>query len=195
MNDRRDHPEGGIVHLVGAGPGDPGLLTVRGRQLLELADVVVYDALSDPRLLAHAPSAEHLYVGKRAAAHSMTQEQINALLVEHGLKGKRVVRLKGGDPFVFGRGGEEALALARAGIAWEVVPGITAGVAGPAYAGIPVTHRGLSTSVTLVTGHEDPAKEGTDVGTPPTSGPSGERPAGGCSPPRLVSVWMNERMP
>ena len=154
MNDRRDHPEGGIVHLVGAGPGDPGLLTVRGRQLLELADVVVYDALSDPRLLAHAPSAEHLYVGKRAAAHSMTQEQINALLVEHGLKGKRVVRLKGGDPFVFGRGGEECLALKEAGVAFEVVPGITAAIAAPCYAGIPVTHRDFNSSFTLITGHE-----------------------------------------
>src|SRR6187455_1055334 len=144
----------GIVHLVGAGPGDPGLITVRGRDLLEQAEVVVYDALSDPRLLAHAPDAEHIYVGKRAAAHSFTQEQINALLVEHGLAGKRVVRLKGGDPFVFGRGGEECEALHAAGVPFEVVPGITAALAAPAYAGIPVTHRDLNSSFTFITGHE-----------------------------------------
>src|SRR5688572_20780243 len=144
----------GSVHLVGAGPGDPGLITVRGRELLEQADVVVYDALSDPRLLAHAPRAEHVYVGKRAAAHSFTQEQINALLVEHGGAGKRVVRLKGGDPFVFGRGGEECEALRDAGIAFEVVPGVTAAIAAPCYAGIPVTHRDFNSSFTLITGHE-----------------------------------------
>ena len=144
----------GVVHLVGAGPGDPGLITVRGRELLEQAEVVVYDALSDPRLLAHAPDAEHIYVGKRAAAHSFTQDQINALLVEHGRAGKRVVRLKGGDPFVFGRGGEECEALREAGISFEVVPGITAAIAAPAYAGIPVTHRDFNSSFTLITGHE-----------------------------------------
>ena len=146
--------ERGIVHLVGAGPGDPGLLTVRGKRLLELADVVVYDALSDPRLLVHAPQAELIYVGKRAAAHSFTQEQINALLVEQGGKGKRVARLKGGDPFVFGRGGEECEALKAAGVPFEVVPGITAAIAAPAYAGIPVTHRDFNSSFTLITGHE-----------------------------------------
>src|SRR2546430_14775064 len=108
--------DNGTVYLVGAGPGDPGLITVRGMKLLEQAQVVVYDALSDPRLLAHAPDAELIYVGKRAAAHSMTQEQINALLVKLGQEGKRVVRLKGGDPFVFGRGGEECEALKSAGI-------------------------------------------------------------------------------
>ncbi|MEO6436777.1 MAG: uroporphyrinogen-III C-methyltransferase [Tepidisphaeraceae bacterium] len=144
----------GIVHLVGAGPGDPGLLTVRGLRLLELAEVVVYDALSDPRLLAHAPRAQHIYVGKRAASHSFTQDQINALLVEHGSAGKRVVRLKGGDPFVFGRGGEECEALKQAGIAFEIVPGVTAAIAAPAYAGIPVTHRDFNSSFTLITGHE-----------------------------------------
>ena len=144
----------GFVSLVGAGPGDPGLLTLRGRDLLEQAEVVVYDALSDPRLLAHAPKAEHIYVGKRAAAHSFTQEQINALLVEHGRAGKRVVRLKGGDPFVFGRGGEECEALRDAGIPFEVVPGVTAAIAAPAYAGIPVTHRDFNSSFTLITGHE-----------------------------------------
>jgi uroporphyrinogen III methyltransferase / synthase len=143
-----------IVSLVGAGPGDPGLITVRGKELLEHADVVVYDALSDPRLLAHAPQAQHIYVGKRAAAHTMTQDQINALLVEQGKRGKRVVRLKGGDPFVFGRGGEECEALRAAGIAFEVVPGITAAIAAPSYAGIPVTHRDFNSSFTLITGHE-----------------------------------------
>ncbi len=150
----RPKTNAGIVSLVGAGPGDPGLLTVRGKQLLEQADVVVYDALSDPRLLAHCPQAETIYVGKRAAAHSFTQEQINALLVEHGLEGKRVVRLKGGDPFVFGRGGEECEALKSASIAFEVVPGITAAIAAPCYAGIPVTHRDFNSSFTLITGHE-----------------------------------------
>jgi uroporphyrinogen III methyltransferase/synthase len=144
----------GIVYLVGAGPGDPGLITVRGAELLKSADVVVYDYLSNPQLLSHCPKAEAIYVGKKAAQHSMTQEQINALLVELGRSGKRVVRLKGGDPFVFGRGGEECEALAAAGIRFEVVPGITAAIAAPAYAGIPVTHRDLNSSFTFVTGHE-----------------------------------------
>jgi uroporphyrinogen III methyltransferase/synthase len=144
----------GIVYLVGAGPGDPGLMTVRGKELLESADVVVYDYLSSPLLLAHAPNAEHIYVGKKAAQHSMTQEQINELLVGLGKQGKRVVRLKGGDPFVFGRGGEECEALHEAGIAFEVVPGITAAIAAAAYAGIPVTHRDFNSSFTFITGHE-----------------------------------------
>jgi len=144
----------GIVFLVGAGPGDPGLITVRGRRLLEQADAVVYDALSDPRLLAHCPDAEQIYVGKRAAAHSFTQEQINELLVKLGRERKRVVRLKGGDPFVFGRGGEECEALRNAGIPFEVVPGITSAIAAPCYAGIPVTHRDFNSSFTLITGHE-----------------------------------------
>ncbi|HSV13983.1 MAG TPA: uroporphyrinogen-III C-methyltransferase, partial [Tepidisphaeraceae bacterium] len=154
----------GIVYLVGAGSGDPGLITVRGAELLATADVVVYDALANPRLIQlHAPRAETIYVGKRAAAHSMTQDQINAVLVEQGRLGKRVVRLKGGDPFVFGRGGEECEALATAGITFEIVPGITAAIAAPAYAGIPVTHRGVATSVTFVTGHEDPSKPETQT--------------------------------
>jgi uroporphyrinogen III methyltransferase/synthase len=145
----------GIVYLVGAGPGDPGLLTVRGAKLLAAADVVVYDYLSNPLLLAHCrPDVERIYVGKKAAAHSFSQEQINALLVEKGLAGNRVVRLKGGDPFVFGRGGEECEALAAAGLPFEVVPGITAAIAAPAYAGIPVTHRDFNSSFTFITGHE-----------------------------------------
>jgi uroporphyrinogen III methyltransferase/synthase len=144
----------GTVYLVGAGPGDPGLITVRGATLLAAADVVVYDYLSNPRLLAHAPRAEHIYVGKKAASHSMTQEQINSLLVEKAKEGKVVVRLKGGDPFVFGRGGEECEALHKAGIRFEVTPGITAAIAAPAYAGIPVTHRDLNSSFTFITGHE-----------------------------------------
>jgi len=144
----------GIVYLVGAGPGDPGLLTVRGAQLLAQADVVVYDYLSNPQLLVHCPQAQCIYVGKKAAAHTLTQEQINSLLVEQAKAGKRVVRLKGGDPFVFGRGGEECEALAAAGVLFEVVPGITAAIAAPAYAGIPVTHRDFNSSFTFITGHE-----------------------------------------
>ena len=160
----------GVVYLVGAGPGDPGLLTLRGGELLVLADAVVYDALANPALLAMASvgGREHPVelhdVGKRGGAtESARQDDINALLVRLAKEGKRVVRLKGGDPFVFGRGSEEAEALAEAGIPFEVVPGVTAGIAAPAYAGIPVTHRGLSTSVTFVTGHEDPLKEKNTV--------------------------------
>jgi uroporphyrinogen III methyltransferase/synthase len=149
----------GIVFLVGAGPGDPGLITVKGLDCLRAADVVVYDLLANPRLLAEArPEAELVCVGKRAGHHSMKQADINALLVAKAKEGKRVCRLKGGDPFVFGRGGEEAIALAEAGVPFEVVPGVTAGVAAPAYAGIPVTHRGYASSVAFVTGHEDPTK-------------------------------------
>ncbi len=145
----------GSVALVGAGPGDAGLLTLRGRALLERADVIVYDYLANPRLLQFARAgAETIYAGKKAAAHSMTQEQINQLLVDLGRAGKRVVRLKGGDPFVFGRGGEECEALAAAGVPFEVVPGITAALAAPAYAGIPVTHRDFNSSFTFITGHE-----------------------------------------
>jgi len=152
------------VYLVGAGPGDPGLLTVRGSELLRCADVVVYDRLASPALLDLArDGAELVDVGKAPGRVAMTQEQINELLVERGQAGLEVVRLKGGDPFVFGRGGEEAEACRDARVAFEVVPGITSAIAAPAYAGIPVTHRGLSTSVTIVTGHEDPAKGTTDT--------------------------------
>ncbi len=145
------------VYLVGAGPGDPGLLTVRGAEVLERAQVVVYDRLSVAGLLDLAPSgAERISVGKAPGAATVPQEDINALLVEHGLAGRLVVRLKGGDPFVFARGGEEAAALAEAGVDFEVVPGISSALAAPAYAGIPVTLRNYSTSFTVVTGHEHP---------------------------------------
>lgn len=143
----------GNVYLVGAGPGDPGLLTLRGQRCLQAAGVVIYDALVNPAILRHAPQAEHIYVGKQAERHSLPQEEIQQLLIDHARRGHTVVRLKGGDPFVFGRGGEEALALAGAGIPFEIVPGVTAGIAAPAYAGIPVTQRGLATSVTFITGH------------------------------------------
>jgi len=149
----------GRVFLVGAGPGDPGLLTLKGLAALERAEVVVYDHLISRDLLDLAPgSAERIYVGKEVGAHSRSQEEINRLLVERALRGKSVVRLKGGDPFVFGRGGEEAAALAEAGVPFEVVPGVSSAVAVPAYAGIPLTHRGLSSSFAVVTGHEDSGK-------------------------------------
>ena len=153
-----------MIYLVGSGPGDPGLFTLKGVRCMQVADVVVYDRLAPEALLVHArPEAELIYVGKKPGEPSMSQEEISTLLVELGRAGKTVVRLKGGDPYVFGRGGEEALDLARAGLPFEVVPGITSGIAAPAYAGIPVTHRGISTSVTFVTGHEDPTKGEPDV--------------------------------
>jgi uroporphyrinogen III methyltransferase/synthase len=149
----------GIVHLVGAGPGDPGLLTARALELIASADVIFHDRLIPATALDGArEEAELVYVGKRPGRPSVPQAQIDALLVEHGRAGRRVVRLKGGDPFVFGRGGEEAQALRGAGVAFEVVPGITAGIAAPAYAGIPVTHRDEASAVAFVTGHEDPGK-------------------------------------
>jgi len=152
------------VALVGAGPGDPGLMTVRGLALLRRADVIVYDRLVDPRLLDEArPDAVRVFVGKASGHHTLAQSQINALLVRHAARGRRVVRLKGGDPFVFGRGGEEAAALAAAGIAFEIVPGVSSAVAVPAYAGIPVTHRGVASSFAVVTGHEDETKDETVV--------------------------------
>jgi uroporphyrinogen III methyltransferase/synthase len=151
--------ERGIVHLVGAGPGDPGLATVRARELIERADAIVHDRLVPLGLLQRARAdAELIDVGKRPGDPGIGQARINELLVELVEAGKRVVRLKGGDPFVFGRGGEEAEALARAGVPFEVVPGVTAGVAAPAYAGIPVTHRDQASAVAFVTAHEDPSK-------------------------------------
>ena len=149
----------GTVYLVGAGPGDPGLATVRAAELIARADVILYDRLVSPRLLEGARADTELaYVGKEAGGHTMSQEEINRLLVAHAKEGRTVVRLKGGDPFVFGRGGEEAEALVEAGVPFEVVPGVTAGVAAPAYAGIPVTHRDAASAVAFVTAHEDPAK-------------------------------------
>jgi len=149
-----------MVYLVGAGPGDPGLITVKGLMALRRAQVVIYDQLASPELLKAAPpAAELIYVGKKAGAHALPQEGINQLLIDKARAGLTAVRLKGGDPFVFGRGGEEAEALAAAGIPFEVVPGVTSAVAVPAYAGIPVTHRRYNTLVTFITGHEDPAKE------------------------------------
>jgi uroporphyrinogen III methyltransferase / synthase len=153
-----------MIYLVGSGPGDPGLFTVKGVRCMREADAVVYDRLAPEALLKYArPEAEKIYVGKRPGNPTMSQEEINDLLVELGRIGKTVVRLKGGDPYIFGRGGEEALALIEAGLPFAVVPGVTSGVAAPAYAGIPVTHRHISTSVAFVTGHEDPTKGRTDV--------------------------------
>ncbi len=155
---------GGKVYLVGAGPGDPGLITVRGLQCLEAADVVVYDRLVDHRLLERAPSgAELVFVGKGPGQRVMEQKEINQLLVERAREGKMVVRLKGGDPFVFGRGGEEAQELAQSNVPFEVVPGVTSAIAAPAYAGIPLTHRKIASSFTVVSGSEDPAKEDSSV--------------------------------
>lgn len=154
----------GKVYLVGAGPGDPGLFTLKGKALLEIADVVVYDALVSPSILGMVnPAAQLLPAGKRRGYHSLSQAEITQLLIEQAQQHQTVVRLKGGDPFVFGRGGEEMVDLVAAGISVEVVPGITAGVAVPAYAGIPVTHRDLSSSVTFVTGHEAVGKYRTRV--------------------------------
>ncbi len=157
----RDHDPipPGTCYLVGAGPGDPGLLTLRAKEVLERADVVLYDYLCNAEILGHAPaSAERIYVGKKAADHAVPQDELNALLVKLSGEGKTVVRLKGGDPFVFGRGGEEAGELRAAGVPFEVVPGISSTVAGPAYAGIPVTHRDHCSQLTIFTGHEDPTK-------------------------------------
>jgi uroporphyrinogen III methyltransferase/synthase len=155
---------GGFVSLAGAGPGDPGLLTLAARDRLAAADVVVFDRLIGEGVLAHvATGAELVFAGKSPRSKAMTQDEINVLLVAKARAGNRVVRLKGGDPFVFGRGGEEALALVAAGIPFEVIPGVTSAVAAPAYAGIPVTHRGLASSFAVVTGHEDSDKEDTSV--------------------------------
>jgi uroporphyrinogen III methyltransferase/synthase len=154
----------GQVYLVGAGPGDAGLLTVRGVECIERADVIVYDNLVNSALLRHArPDAELIFAGKTSKKHTLTQEETNALLVAKGLEGKIVTRLKGGDPFVFGRGGEEAEELRNAGIEFEVVPGISSAIAAPAYAGIPVTHRAVATGFMVVTGHEDPTKDEAQV--------------------------------
>jgi uroporphyrinogen III methyltransferase/synthase len=154
----------GKCFLVGAGPGDLGLATLHAKESIEQADVIIYDYLSNPEMLKWAPdNAEIIYAGKKAGAHTLTQDEINALLVEKAREGKQVVRLKGGDPFVFGRGAEEAQALAAAKVPFVVVPGITSAIAGPAYAGIPVTHRGKNSHVTFFTGHEDPEKSESSI--------------------------------
>lgn len=156
--------EQGFVYLIGAGPGDPGLFTIKGQQILEKADVVVYDRLIGQEILDHARrDAEMIYVGKASSRHALPQDDINRLLVEKARQGKIVARLKGGDPFVFGRGGEEALYVRQHGIGFEVVPGITSAVAVPAYAGIPVTHRDATSSFAVITGHEKPGKQVSSI--------------------------------
>lgn len=154
----------GLVYLVGAGPGDPKLITVKGLECIKKADCVVYDRLATPKLLSYAkPDAELIYVGKAPDRHVLNQEEINRVLVEKALQGKTVTRLKGGDPFVFGRGGEEIEVLLEHNIPYEVVPGVTAGIAAPAYAGIPVTHRSCNSSVAFITGNEDPTKNNSSI--------------------------------
>lgn len=156
--------EKGKVYLVGAGPGDAGLITLRGLECIQRADVIVYDHLVNPALLKHARGdAELIFAGKTSQKHTLTQEQTNALLVAKAREGKAVTRLKGGDPFVFGRGGEEAEQLYKAGIPFEIVPGVTSAIAAPAYAGIPVTHRGAAAAFMVITGHEDPTKDEAQV--------------------------------
>jgi uroporphyrinogen III methyltransferase/synthase len=144
--------------LIGSGPGDPGLLTIKARAALEICDCVIYDHLVNPEILKYAPGAEHIYAGKHGGRHYIKQEEINQLMIGYARRGWTVARLKGGDPFVFGRGGEEATVLAEAGIPFEVIPGVSAGWAVPAYAGIPLTHRRYASTVAFVTGHEDPTK-------------------------------------
>ncbi len=156
--------EKGKVYLIGAGPGDPGLLTIKAMECIEKADVVVYDYLAAPSLLKYAKDdAQIIYVGKKGGDHTMTQDKINELLAEKGSSGLVVARLKGGDPFIFGRGGEEAEVLIEREIPFEVVPGVTSAIAAPAYAGIPLTHRDYTSSVSLITGHEDPRKEKSSI--------------------------------
>ena len=154
-----------MVYLVGAGPGDPGLITVRGKQLLERAEVIIYDYLASKKLLKYVPrDAEFIYAGKRGGGkHTHTQEEINQMLVDRALSGRMVVRLKGGDPFIFGRGGEEIEEIVKAGIPFEVVPGVTSATAAATYAGIPITHREYTSTVAFVTGHEDPTKKDSNI--------------------------------
>lgn len=154
----------GKVYLVGAGPGDPGLLTVKGLKCIEIADVIIYDYLASPSLLKHASNnAEIIYVGKKGGNHTLSQDNINILVVEKAQKGRVVTRLKGGDPFIFGRGGEEVEALITAGIPFEIVPGVTSAIAAPAYAGIPLTHRKYTSTLAFITGHEDSTKTESSV--------------------------------
>ena len=152
-----------VVYLVGAGPGDPDLITLKAVNALKKADVVVYDRLANEEILKYAEGAKMLYVGKKAGEHYKKQPEINQILIEEALENEVVVRLKGGDPFVFGRGGEEMLALLEQGIDVEFVPGVTSAIGVPTSAGLPVTHRGVATSLTVVTGHEDPTKANKQV--------------------------------
>lgn len=151
------------VYLVGSGPGDPDLLTLKAVEVLKKADVVIYDRLANEKILDHAKNAKFIYVGKKAGEHYKSQEEINQILIDEAKNNDLVVRLKGGDPFVFGRGGEEMLALLEEGIYVEIVPGVTSAVGVPTTAGLPVTHRGVATSLTIVTGHEDPTKDEKQV--------------------------------
>ncbi len=154
----------GKIYLVGAGPGDPGLITVKGIEAVREADCVIYDFLANARILEYAKEgAETIYVGKKGGAETISQEDINRLILDKARGGKTVVRLKGGDPFIFGRGGEEAEEIANAGLTFEIIPGVTSAVAAPAYAGIPLTHRDLASSVTFITGHEDPLKQRPNI--------------------------------
>jgi uroporphyrin-III C-methyltransferase len=152
-----------VVYLIGAGPGDPELITLKAIKFLEKANVVIYDRLANEEILKYADGAQLIYVGKRAGAHSKNQDEINHILIEQAKKHDLVVRLKGGDPFVFGRGGEEMLALLEEGIQVELVPGVTSAIGVPTTVGLPVTHRGVATSFTVVTGHEDPTKSKKQV--------------------------------
>ncbi len=151
------------VYLVGAGPGDPDLLTLKAAEVLSKADVVIYDRLANEKILDHAPQAELIYVGKKAGEHYKSQDEINQILIDAAKNHDMVVRLKGGDPFVFGRGGEEMLALLEEGIVADIIPGVTSAVGVPTSVGLPVTHRAVSTSLTIVTGHEDPTKSEKQV--------------------------------
>ena len=154
----------GIVYLIGAGPGDPGLLTLKGKDVLSKADVIIYDYLANKAFLKYAkPEAELIYVGKQGGHHTMSQGDINRLIVQKSKNGQSVARLKGGDPFIFGRGGEEAQELVTAGVPFEVVPGVTSAISVPAYAGIPLTHREHTATVAFITGHEDPQKEKSSI--------------------------------
>ena len=166
-----------MVYLVGAGPGDPGLITVRGKHLLERAEVIIYDYLASKKLLKYVPrDAEFIYAGKRGGVkHTHTQAEINQMLIDRALSGRMVVRLKGGDPFIFGRGGEEIEEIVKAGIPFEVVPGVTSATAAATYAGIPITHREYTSTVAFVTGHEDPKKKAVIL--PGINSPQGSVPS------------------
>jgi len=154
----------GKVYLVGAGPGDPGLITLKGLECIKCADVLIYDYLASPVFLSHASeNAELIYAGKKGGEHTLAQDKINELIIEKAKSGLTVTRLKGGDPFIFGRGAEEAEILIKAAIPFEVIPGVTSAIAAPAHAGIPLTHRKLTSTVAFVTGHEDPAKKKSEI--------------------------------